>query len=94
MRFIRQLLDSGTYTEFCNKVKAQQTSGIVHTIDLLMQALSDVVTQRKPTLVRWIKFFRSDTRVGQMGAMGAGVVPFMEKLSHEIQGAKLASLRV
>ena len=94
MMFIRQLLDSGTYTEFCNRVKAQQTAGVVHTIDLLMQALSDVVTQRKPTLVRRIEFFRSDGKVGQMGAMGAGVVPFMEKLSHEIHGAKLSSLRV
>ena len=94
MRFVRQLLDSGTYTEWTNKVKAQQANGVVHTIDLIMQALSDVVTNRKPTLVRRIEFFRTDNRVGQMGNQGDNVVQFMERLTHDIQGARLESLKV
>ena len=77
-----------------NRIRSQQAQGHIHTVDSIVKCLEDVVTSRKPTLVRCIEFFSHSNKVGQMGNQGASTVEFLEKLSHNITGAKLASLRV
>ena len=96
IRYIKMLLDMPTFQSYQilidAKISTSRATGTPATVDLLVDTLDNLVTDRMPLSVRGVRYLQRASKVGQMGPRGSCVIEFFRDLNAEINSASLPTL--